>query len=378
MIDVKKLRVSLTKHGAHKIATLLRHIKASEVPKNLSGQVASVFIDEAQAKKNLSVRRGVVPAVWDQARAQGEDAIDALVLIAIIFSHYELIAAMTAGSRHSATAFRGTIVRGQIIEGKAFTNFAHTIEELGYSTRHTVDEVHYDLQKLFKIKGLSQLALEVFRLKLQDAGWNSGTPLVDELIASDFQKVFAIDKEQFSNWLRTGTVDGPGGELTIEDYDFFTDTEDLPPAKTPFGFRKGHNPKKTGTVAVGKSKTDTTADLLHNQMQTELYDVLAGKYGADHVGTENGTGSGTSIDVVVDTDSFRWFYEIKTVESVKACIRQALPQLLEYAYWDCDSERAEKLIVVGPCPITKAAEAYLEFLRTTFNLPIYYEQLKLK
>ena len=114
-------------------------------------------------------------------------------------------------------------------------------------------------------------------------------------------------------------------------------------------------------------------DLLHNEMQNALFDKLVKEHGADFVGTENSTGASTSIDVVVQTAEYCYFYEIQTAVSVKACIRQALPQLLEYAYWGTKKDIADKLIVVGQKKITKQAQAYLEFLRDTFKLPLHYE-----
>lgn len=101
-----------------------------------------------------------------------------------------------------------------------------------------------------------------------------------------------------------------------------------------------------------------------------------GKHGEKCVGTEVPTGQGTSIDVVVKTDTDCWFYEIKTAPSAKACIRQAIPQLLEYAYWDGDVKKVDRLIVVGPVPVTVDASTYLEYLRNTFSIPIFYETYK--
>lgn len=105
--------------------------------------------------------------------------------------------------------------------------------------------------------------------------------------------------------------------------------------------------------------------------------MLVEKYGKDYVGTEVDTGDGTAIDVVVKTDKFCWFYEIKTASSVKACIRQAIPQLLEYAFWRGASDRADRLIIVSQHVVTKEAEIYLKFLREKFHLEIHYEQHKL-
>ena len=103
---------------------------------------------------------------------------------------------------------------------------------------------------------------------------------------------------------------------------------------------------------------------------------MKAKIGAPNVGTEVNTGSGTAVDLVTQKGGVTTFYEIKTGASVRASIRQAIPQLLEYAYWP-NSTRADKLVIVSHLPITKAAEKYLDFLRGKFALPIIYQQFDL-
>src|SRR5690606_36532617 len=139
-----------------------------------------------------------------------------------------------------------------------------------------------------------------------------------------------------------------------------------------FKFVPGHNPKKTGRIRISAGKGDKQAELLHNEIQSQLFDYLVANYGHENVGTELDTGRGTAIDVVVKKGEAFRYYEIKTADTVKACIRQAIPQLLEYAYWNGDANAVEKLIIVSPHPITEEAEVYLSFLREQFGLPIRY------
>jgi hypothetical protein len=61
---------------------------------------------------------------------------------------------------------------------------------------------------------------------------------------------------------------------------------------------------------------------------------------------------------------------------VRASIRQALPQLLEYAFWP-ENRRADELVIVSHLPSTAAADKYIKFLRTEFNLPLSYKQFDL-
>lgn len=375
MTDLSKLNVSLTKHGAHKLAILLDEFPADQILKKLWGSsTGDVQIDEAQAKKNLSVGRdGEIPIFWAEAKKQGKQTIDALVLLSIIFSHYELIRAMSNGQ---TGPFKGRINRSKTgLGGKAYTNFSHTLDQLGYSPRHSIQYVEYNLKKLFKIPGLHQLAREMLVSKLTRAGWDRKNSLEDETAKLQLHKALAISEDQFRNWLLTGQLDG-SSELTDEDHEFFTSAPEVAAIK-PFTFSAGHNEKTEGTVPVAASKKKITATLLHNQIQNQMYLYLVNLYGKKNVGTEVDTGFGTSIDVVRQTDDGQHhFYEIKTADTVKASIRQAIPQLLEYAFWP-DAENAVKLTIVSPLPITDEAKIYLKKLRTKFKLPLHYQQFDL-
>lgn len=372
MLRLGKLNVSLTKHGAHKIAVLLRKNDKDHILDHLSELEPGVNIDIAQARKNLSVGPGdAVPELWNTVRRMGPSAIDALVLIAIIFSHHALISAMIAGR---TGPFSGTIQRNTFRGEKEFTNFAHTLEQLGFSTEHDFARVSYDLKPLFKIKGLEIVAAQLLTLKLKTAGWNGKGNIVDELIANNFHQVLAISETQLRSWIRKGDL--TNDRLAIENPDFFSGADE-PIIEGKFKFRPGHKPRKPGSTLMTGAKQDATVEFRHNKLQTSLYSSLLSQFGKDCVGTEVPTGQGTSIDIVVETPRFRWFYEIKVADSVKACIRQAIPQLLEYAYWQCDHAVADKLIIVAPLEITAGAERYLAFLRKQFRLPISYQQFDL-
>lgn len=371
MTDLNRLAVSLTKHGAHKLATLLRIHDKDDVLDHLWGSVEGVNIELAQAKKNLSVGAdGAVPDVWNKARALGDPAIDGLVLIAIIASHHSIIEALIKG--REGTRGRGIVQRDDVLLSKSFTNVAHIIEQLGYSTEHEKTYVRYDFSRLFTIPGLNELAAELLSLKLSEAKWDKRNSLVDELVALRLHEAFAVSEDFFRDWITTGGSGSESRTEQIEDAEFFEEADDEVPS-VPFAFAPGHTPKKTGVVAVVPKSAMGRARLLHNEMQTELYKQLSKEHGKECVGTEVPAGNGGSlIDVVVKTRKFCWFYEIKTAKSVKACIRQAIPQLLEYAYWDGEKNKCDRLIIVGPSPITRSGQAYLSFLRATFGLELHY------
>jgi len=92
------------------------------------------------------------------------------------------------------------------------------------------------------------------------------------------------------------------------------------------------------------------------------------------VGTECPSGVGTKVDVVVRQKNEYWFYEIKTALTPRACLREALGQLCEYAFWP-GAQEAVRLIVAGENALDKEGEEYLLRLRNRFSLPIEYEQI---
>lgn len=127
------------------------------------------------------------------------------------------------------------------------------------------------------------------------------------------------------------------------------------------------------TVAYFKA-SQIDVDLRHNLIQLALYKKLCEQFGKDVVRAEWPTGNGTRIDMAVKHAGTFWFYEVKTYHSPRACIREALGQLLEYSFWP-KGKKAERLIVVGESALDQEGSDYLDFLRTTFSLPIFYEQV---
>lgn len=372
MTDLNRLRVSLTKHNAHKVAQLLKVYDATDVFSRLE----EVHAEAAQARKNLSTLPGdILPPVWGKVQQLGEDAIDALVLIAIIFSHRELIGAMKNASRRQG--FTGQIERDNQLAGKAYTNFVQIIDSLGYATRreHGGKSVTFSLKPVFELPGLAPMARELLGLKLKEARWDEKNSVADEAVALGFHEVFGVTSIELADWL---TLDvrpaSAGSPLLTKDEEFFEEGTEGAPAKR-FEFKAGHVDRDVEPITKSASKK-SKANRLHNDIQNKLYAHLKGKLGAKNVGTEMDTGSGTAIDVATNEKGNIIFYEIKTGSSVRASIRQALPQLLEYAYWP-DENRAQKLIVVSHLPITDEARRYLSLLRRKFNMPIAYQQFDL-
>lgn len=95
------------------------------------------------------------------------------------------------------------------------------------------------------------------------------------------------------------------------------------------------------------------------------------------MGTENDTGRGSRVDLVVRQGNSHIYYEIKTSPDIRECLRDAPAQLIEYSYWPRVNE-ATTLVVVSEKHFALDADRYLATLRERFHIPIYYQYLDLK
>ena len=176
----------------------------------------------------------------------------------------------------------------------------------------------------------------------------------------------------------------PDYELVLNDfntllslYRFVEGEEEFPfiTKKSGFRFSPGCTIKPSSSQASLSERT-LDINLRHNTIQLALYEFLEKKHGADSVGTEIPSGAGTRLDVVLNVSGKFHVYEIKTAQSARACIREALAQLLEYSYWP-GSQEAERLIIVGEPESSKESDNFLSTLRNRFSLPVYYRQFNL-
>lgn len=355
--NLNKLKVSLTKHGAHKIAYVIENFNNNEILNHLDGDFKNIIIDPAQAKNILSVNRnGDVPELWNQIKIYGREDIFDLVFIANIFSHKQLILTMIRAIENNCI-----VNKGDVINGKSYTNFAHTIEQLGYSIEHTPNYISFDISRIFYKYYLNQFITQILKLKLVDAGWDGNNTIVDEAIKLNLHKVFGLNRQEFKAWLNESKEINDSSLAKVKAVRYF---------ESGFKFSSGHNAKYEGDVAI-RTTGSHTASLIHNLIQNNVYELLVKKYPNDEIGTEVPTNSG-SIDVVKKSFNQYIFYEIKTSNSIKTNIRQALSQLLEYAYWN-NIQNVEKIIIIAPCETNEEAKTYLNLLRTRFNIPIFYQ-----
>jgi len=148
------------------------------------------------------------------------------------------------------------------------------------------------------------------------------------------------------------------------------------PQEPGIAFRPGYHPKRESAKAETKKERKTIL-LRENKLQRALYKSLCARYGKNSVGTEVRIGTGCSIDVVVRRNGEYMYYEIKSGACIRTCLREAIGQLIEYSYW-LPGNVAERLIVVSESPLTTDAGRYLNTLRKSLRIPVYYQQFELK
>lgn len=109
-------------------------------------------------------------------------------------------------------------------------------------------------------------------------------------------------------------------------------------------------------------------DLVHNQLQNELFEHLVKKFGAEAVVLERGF-----ADIALRHDGKTTLIEIKADSRPRFAIRQALGQLLEYGYVaQQNGERIGDLVVAGPGELQTLDRYYLRHLREERGLPVQY------
>lgn len=118
-------------------------------------------------------------------------------------------------------------------------------------------------------------------------------------------------------------------------YEYTEGGDGAQPIETPidkmFEFRPRFTPRQRQAIA-SLAERHLDIDLRHNVIQETLYHQLVSRHGKKNVGAEMPNGVGALMDVAVRTDEGLWIYEIKTGASARGCIREAIGQLLEYAF----------------------------------------------
>ncbi|MGR3857183.1 hypothetical protein [Chryseobacterium indologenes] len=177
---------------------------------------------------------------------------------------------------------------------------------------------------------------------------------------------------------------------SLSRYTFGKFTEDLTPELIAKGFEfpflsvsdgflddEADN-EKIETITYERVAKPIEVQYVHKAISKRLKSSLIKMYGVENVQDELPAGYGNNkIDMVVKIDDHYVFYEIKSYNSSRTSIREALGQLLEYSCW-VDNINANKLVIVSQkLGDTEDAIKYINHLRDNFNLPIYFQTFDL-
>ena len=103
-------------------------------------------------------------------------------------------------------------------------------------------------------------------------------------------------------------------------------------------------------------------------MQDELWKVLERRFPSALVERER-----DHIDLMLTTANRRVLFELKSSTSARRAIRDALGQLLDYAFFEHPKE-AMKLVIVGQGSETPSTKHYVKALSTRFRIPLKYHR----
>lgn len=219
------LKVSLTKNGYLKVAEVIKQHPRTEILANINGVYPGINLNDGQIKGMLSFdsETGEFPEVWDEVKAYGADAIDALVLISVIYSHNKLIEVF---SNSILSEMRGYL-RREALGDKEYTNLVHSMNKLGMCPLNQgADETAFDVTPLFNLE-IGGLVKKIITLKLIKTGWKE--PAADDYFSRDFYEqcefynfngVLGLSIEQFQQWLEGEDVqreEPPIVEIPVQD-----------------------------------------------------------------------------------------------------------------------------------------------------------------
>jgi hypothetical protein len=112
-------------------------------------------------------------------------------------------------------------------------------------------------------------------------------------------------------------------------------------------------------------------DPYHDRIQNELFDLLkSGFEGYTVVKMEE-----SYVDIRAKQGEEWHFFEIKT-DSPRICIRKALGQIMEYAFFP-DYEHAKKLIIIGDSNPDENVQIYLKKIREDYEIPVVYRSFNM-
>lgn len=135
------------------------------------------------------------------------------------------------------------------------------------------------------------------------------------------------------------------------------------------GLNEGHDPRTAAYFRSGTEPSWVTSE--HGAMQERLRKELRAEFPGATVRCEV-----DGVDVLLETAQERVFFEVKSELCTRRVIRDALGQILEYAYYRPQGDgRDVRLVVVGRSSASDDDLVYLGLLKEKFGIPVAYRQV---
>ncbi len=138
-----------------------------------------------------------------------------------------------------------------------------------------------------------------------------------------------------------------------------------------------HGLKTATHTTASRAAAEIEVDLRHNVLQESLVRMLGVDFPGYPIHPEHQVAEGGRVDVAVETPDGFLFCEIKVASHVRAAVREAIGQLLEYAHWP-DKCRAKKWWILSEADPSPEDIAYIRSLRTRYGLPFFYRRIDME
>ena len=210
MVDLSNLRVSLTKNGYLKIATVVENHDSHEMLDHVYGSHRGVNLNASQVANVLCAdpHTGVVPGFWDEIRRYKRPTIKAFTFLAVVYSHHRLIELFANAGGGTA---QGTISRSDFATVKEYTNLAYALAEVDASQYvRGAGEIRYDLTPVIeKLSEVGHLVARLLRAKMRRCGWRdpgeysvgADLTLAEECREHRLHEVLGMSHRQFTKWI---------------------------------------------------------------------------------------------------------------------------------------------------------------------------------
>ncbi|TYQ00230.1 hypothetical protein C7447_101840 [Tenacibaculum adriaticum] len=233
---------------------------------------------------------------------------------------------------------------------------------------HEIDEVDEKVVDVFErnrslmLKELAEVEADTKLLKTLELRPNLSFSVEDAII---YQEPILINQDVLKIHRFIPRIIESDLELLIEEVDL--EIKD-PKMKFDEGNGTGSN-SYSQNVSGGKRNVNRT----HADITNDLHEYLtqSEEYKNFEISTEKTRISNNLVDCAAKKGNVYILFEVKTANSVLACIRQALGQIIEYAILDV-SLKIEQLIIIGPVTPTECDLTYLQNLKSKLKLPLHY------